>query len=185
MFDKLREETSEIMKQAPSAVFTAIPGFDSSVSATIASDMSPHLFNAIARNKTGSYLSYPGYMQLGGVLVKQSCTQKALSECLAHSLECREEVKILLTGLTTDTVSVLWENSFVWGRLWAAVKRLEDQALVLYKNAIQNHISNLCSRLEGAEREQADAFFETSQQDDLFFEEVQIICNTEPFERLE
>lgn len=172
MFKKLREETSEIMKLAPSAVFTAIPGFEPSVSAENASDMSPHILDAIERNKTGSYVSFPGYVQLGGLLVKQSCTTKALSECLSQSPGCRQEVQTLLTGLTADTVSVLWENSFVWAKLWAAVTRLKGQDMVLYRNAIQNHVSNLCSRLEGAQREQADAFFEESLQDDQHFEEV-------------
>ena len=172
IYAELSRTTSEIMKQAPSAVFTSLAGFREEVDAKKATDMNRHIREAMNRHGTTNSVSAPDYYQLGHLLVHKKCRVKAIASALRQSKECQEKVEAMVMSLDSHTVSVIWENMAVWGRLWAALIKLSGEEMVVYKNRLRNHLSTLCSRLSGEMRERADAFFALAKQDDAACEEV-------------
>lgn len=160
------------MKQAPSAVFTSLAGFREEVEARDATDMNGHIRAAMNLHGTVNSISSPGHFQLGHLFVSKRCRIKDITAVLSQSRECQEKVEAMVMSLDLNTVAVLWENKAAWGRLWGALMRLSSEEMVVYKNRLRNHLSALCSRLAGEQRNRADEFFTMSKQDDAACEEV-------------
>lgn len=172
VYSDLLSATSEIMKQAPSAVFTSLAGFREDFEAKDATDMNRHIREAMNRHGTVSSISTPDYFQLGHLLISKKCRIRAITSAISQSQECQEKVEAMVMSLDAHTVSVVWENMAVWGRLWGALMKLTGEEMVVYKSRLRNHLSTLCSRLTGDERKRADTFFDMAKEDNAACEEV-------------
>eukprot|EP00808_Paulinella_micropora_P029808 g34429.t1 len=171
VYRKLATETAYIMRQAHSAVFDPIPGFLPEVKAKEASDMNQHIFATMSKQGTDRSFYFPNHYQLGKLLIAKQAKVRSLSQVLEKNEQLRDLVAAKILALDRDTLPVVWESVHVWGKLYAAVCKVSNDYIV-WKNKLQMHLATLCSKLDTAQRQFADEFFNTAKQDSVALEEL-------------